>query len=526
MRVSTAIPFSTDLADDRGDRSGAVALTLACVVFTLLSAFLALKSQSDLEADATTHFLMARFAAHEHHYFVSVWGRPMCTAAYTLAARIGTVEEGRYYSRLTSLAMALIVTAITYSIGRRQGYKWPALVAICLLAQPIFFLHSFSELTEVPFALVLMLAFLAYQRKQWSWMAALTGLLPLGRPEGFGFILMAAAALVAHRRMRWLPLLPLPFLAWNLCGTYVTTVPPVQGLGWLFEAHSYGWVFRNWPYSYRSTYGSGPLLSFVVRLPVLVSPLLFPFTLAGLALGSGVIGVGGLSPRRMLERWNHLSHELRCEVWIVLIPLSILLVHSLLWWKGLMGSNGELRYLVIVGPFFALLSARGWEWAWGKFGWTHPLLWAGLAALLPIAANRFYQVVPLQLYDDGYAAREVAAWYRADTELQADFPRIMPTPPGISYFLDLSQTDTAHCLAAGKQSVMDLPPGTLLVWDPIYGPSNSSADMCVTRDLIDQAGWIPYRTFTHGYARFEVFLSPKTMSGNDAGKWRERAERD
>ncbi len=81
---------------------------------------------------------------------------------------------------------------VSYAIAKRQGLPRPALVVIFVLAQPIFFLHSFSELTEIPFDIVLIPAFLAYQRRQWFWMALLVGILPLGRPEGFGFILMAA----------------------------------------------------------------------------------------------------------------------------------------------------------------------------------------------------------------------------------------------------------------------------------------------------------------------------------------------
>jgi hypothetical protein len=451
----------------------------------------------------------------------SVWGRPLCTATYASAARVGTVDEGRFLARLTSLGLAFAVVGITYVIGKRQGHRRPVLAAIFLLAQPIFFLHSFSELTEIPFAVVLMLAFLAYQRRKWPAMAALVGLLPLGRPEGFGFILMAAAALIAHRRARWLVVLPLPFMLWNLGGSYVTTVPAPAGWRWILDPHWCMWVFRHWPYSLRSTYGSGPLLSFVARLPVLVSPFLFPFMLVGMGLGVRWLWSrdqqGG-----MIARLRGMSHGQGCELWIVLIPVSILIVHSLLWWRGLMGSNGELRYLVIVGPFFALAAARGWEWAWPYFRWTRPLLWAGIAALLPIFANRFYQVVPMPLYDDGYVAREIAAWYRLEPKLQGDFPRIMPTPPGIAYYMDLSQTDSAHCLACGKASVLATPPGTLLVWDPIYGPSNSSAEMCVTKELIESAGWIHYETFVHGSRYCEVYVSPKTMAGEDARKWKER----
>ena len=62
------------------------------------------------------------------------------------------------------------------------------------LAQPLLFLHSFSELTELPFAALIGLSFLAYQRRQFLLMAVLVAISPLSRPEGFGFLLLAAAA--------------------------------------------------------------------------------------------------------------------------------------------------------------------------------------------------------------------------------------------------------------------------------------------------------------------------------------------
>src|SRR6185436_5952089 len=107
------------------DRTNLIAIALACLIFAGLSAWLGHKSEGDLEADATTHFLIARFAFKEHHYFTSVWGRPLCTAAYALAARLGTVEEGRFAARLTSLALALLVAVLTYLIARRQQFRTP-----------------------------------------------------------------------------------------------------------------------------------------------------------------------------------------------------------------------------------------------------------------------------------------------------------------------------------------------------------------------------------------------------------------
>ena len=521
MSVAVTLPLTSAATVKRRDWASVVALTLACAIFAGLSAFLAVKSESDLEADATTHFLIARFALREHHYIVSVWGRPLCTLAYAFVAWIGTVEQGRLAARMSSLALALVVVAVTYLIGKRQGYRKPALVAIFLLAQPIFFLHSFSQLTEIPFAVVLMLAFLAFQRKRWLAMAVLTGLLPLGRPEGFGFILMAAAVLLVYRA-RWLWVLAVPFLIWNYAGWYITAGHAFHWWNRIFNREWYGWVFRNWPYAYRSMYGRGRLISFVGRLPILVSPLLFPFCMAGIVLGLRWIPWHGrlarvFQPRTWARRPCHeLTHEQRCEIWIALIPLSILAVHSILWWQGLMGSNGELRYLVIVGPFFALMTARGWEWAWPKLGWTHPLLWAGVASLLPLTANCFYRVVPLGIYADGNVARQVSRWYQSNREIQKDFPRIMPTPSEIPFLMDLSQSDSDRMLPVCKMNVNHPPAGALLVWDPINGLYNSAEDMCVPKELIEKAGWLHYRHFQEEDRYCDVYLSPTTISGENS----------
>ena len=121
----------------------------------------------------------------------------------------------------------------------------------------------------------------------------------------------------------------------------------------------------------------------------------------------------------------------------------------------------------------------------------------------------------MPLYEDGYLARQAALWYRADESLQVDFPRIMATPPGIAFTLDLSQTDSAHMLTCGRQSVAATPPGVVMVWDPIYGQYNSSQEMCVSQAMIEKAGWIHFKHFAVRDRYCEIYLSPKTMSGAD-----------
>src|SRR5207244_11372379 len=114
--------------------------------------------------------------------------------------------------RSTSLELQLVCGFTAYAIPRGQKFRAPALSLIFTLAQPLLFLHSFTELTELPFAALIGLAFLAYQRRQFLMMAVLISLSPLARPEGFGFVVLASIALSAYRRARWLILLTISLL--------------------------------------------------------------------------------------------------------------------------------------------------------------------------------------------------------------------------------------------------------------------------------------------------------------------------
>lgn len=458
----------------------------ATAIFVVLSLWAAIASEGFLEADACTHYLYARFALAEPHYLVNVWGRPLCTALYALPAAL----VGRIGVRVTSLLLALACAGIAYRIAKGQGYRRPALAFVFTLAQPLVFLHSFSELTELPFATLIGLAFWMYQKRWWGAMALLAGLSPLARPEGFGFILLAAAALLAHRRARWMFLLPLPLMLWSYAGWEIFGR---AGRWWM-------WLPENWPYQAQSLYDSGYLLHFVMLMPVVTSPLIFPAMITGVwrSLRDGV-GVK--------------SHAQRCQALIAIIPMLILLGHSLLYWLGKMSSNGELRYMLVVAPFWGLLSACGWEWTFAQFQWRHPFRWAALAALAPVLTNIAWQVVPIGLYDNDLLGRRVAEWYRGHSGLADEYPRVMAASPTIYYALDISITSRQRSLEMNRKNIAAAPPGTFLVWDPVFGPYNSDAARVVRRDDVTSAGWMPLRTFEYAGKTWEVFLSPLRKDG-------------
>ncbi len=449
-------------------------ILLAAAVFAAAAIYYAAVGDGFLEADACTHYLIARWALHEPHQLVSVWGRPFCTALYSVPAVLG----GRFGVQLTSLAVALAISLITWAIARGQGYRRPELAAIFLLAMPLVFLHAFSELTELPFALLVALGLWMYQRRWFLGLAIVAGLMPLARPEGFGFILLAAGAIVLHRRWWWIAVLPIPLIVWNHAGWVI----------WGWQGPWWEWLPSNWPYADKSMYASGSLFHFVALLPVLVSPLLFPALPIG--IWQSLRGVLNASILRRVFGSSAEDHRLRVQLVIVAIPLGVLGVHSVLYALGRMASNGELRYLLVAAPMWALLGALGWQWAFEKMRWRRPTLWAGLAALVPLAINlTVWQVLPLKAYEDFQIAGELVKWYQGDAELSRRYPHLMASHVAIYYHADISMHDPERARPWGQDMVAKRPPGTILIWDPVYGLYNSDRKLSVKVEQIEQAGW-------------------------------------
>jgi len=451
--------------DGESGRSEAAALWVAVVLFAGLSLACAVLSEGFVAADACTHYLYAKYAFVEPLNWVDVWARPVVTALYAVPARFG----GRLAVRIVSMLVAVGCGLVGLGIARGQGMRRPGLALIFTLGQPLLFLHSFGEMTELPFALLAGGAFWAYQGRRWLVMAALAALLPATRPEGFAFIAFAAVALVLHRRWWWLVVLPLPLLAWDIAGWELTREP---GPWWR-------WLIDAWPYSADSMYGRGSVFTFVATLPVVVGPAVLPPMLIGLWRGLQ-------EPVRDRALDPHLR---RCRFLTAVIPLFVLVSHSLLWRLGKMSSFGEPRYLLVVAPVWGVLSARGWEWVWTRFRWGRPLRWAGLAALAPVVANLVHPVVPVRLSDDWRAAKRFAAWYQS-TPAHTRYPRVLASHPGVFYFLGASPTGESRGGGFSRSLIAACPAGTILIWDPKYSGLNATPDQTTTLAAIRAAGWV------------------------------------
>lgn len=465
--------FSRDTALSEKDQH---LLVPAILIFSVLSVWMAWTSEGFLEADGVTHYLVRHFALERPVYLVDVWARPVCVILYAIPAFFGL-----FSARVMSLVIALLVLVVTILISRKQNLAPAGWVGFFLLTQPLFFAHSFSELTEIPFAGLLGLVFLAYQSQKFGWMALLAAISPMARPEGLGVILLTAVALILHRKAHWVLVLPLGLITWSWVGWHMFGGP--------MEYPWYRWLIENWPYSQKSAYGQGSFFRLTVLLPAVIGPFAFPMIWLGVMRclrGAGLL-------RRFLD-----DHESRCRVLMAVIPLGVLGVHSLLWMLGRMASNGEPRYLLIVAPFWAILAGMGWETFYQQMRIGYPIRWALVGALIPGAVNLFYPVLPLKMTDDHRLAQQIRHWLDARTDPIHTVNRIASASPYVFLELNLDRLDRSKVVDASRQTVIHPLRNTLFIWDSIFSDRNADQALVVTPGMLESNGWVLLQRLDEG----------------------------
>lgn len=491
-------------------------MALAAAIYSALSVWMAWASVGFLEADGMTHYLSRRFALDRPIHLVGIWNRPFCVALYCIPAKLG----GLLGTRLMSLALVLAMTLVTLAVAKRLPIHRPTLAGLLLLTQPLLFAHSFSELTEVPFALLLIVMFWTYQRR-WFWLlAALTAISPLARPEGFGLLMLVTATLLLHRKWYWLSILPMGLLGWSAVGWHLYGQPS--------EYPWWRWLPNNWPYSADSTYGSGSVFRFAGILPAVVGPIAFGFLVFGIArvaqlLCAKVDGDGAQASAEsgtvaaqfgVVGRF-FTNHSARCVALVAFVPLGVLCAHSVLWALGKMASNGEPRYMLIVAPFWALLAAFGLDALVERIKPLRPGLVIAAAALIPIVVNVTYPAFPLKEHDDDRIAVKIKAWLDEHAELRKDYPLLAASLPHLFLLMDMDRMDTERIVDSSRTIASNPRPGILLVWSTDYSTHNSDREYCVPESMLIESGWKQIARLSENEGPYKreavIYLSPEPM---------------
>jgi len=281
-------------------------------------------------ADALQHFFISSGIPFKRELILDHWGKPLFSLLVFPFCYLG-LKGLVVFNILLSGIIIFIIQRITLKL---EWPWWTAIfAAILLLAMPEYFLVTFSGLTEVLFATLVILILWLTLCEHYRLAAVVAGFTLFSRPEAEIFIPLFMLFLITQKQYKALLWLPLAFVIYGIAGWFIL--------------EDFWWYFNKKPYdSGGSAYGSGELWHFVKNFPKSMGIFLTLMLLVGLFVSFFDI--------------KKPFHTKTLFWWLLVVApaAGVLAVHSYLWWKGIYGSAGLMRVLSTVAPLFALISIR------------------------------------------------------------------------------------------------------------------------------------------------------------------------
>lgn len=317
---------------NRNSSAAAMAMLLVALVNAYLSVNVSVPSGGQ---DSWNHYLYARWAWQHPTLLLDQWGKPFFTTLAMPFAQLG-IGAVLFLNHLCVLATAWL----SYLTARKMGFKNPWMVIFLFAWQPIVLSNVHSVLTEPSNALVLVwicYLFVGNRRKTATIMASF---LPIVRSEGF--VLLGAILLFLALRNRWkyMPLSVVGVLLYGVVGALISG--------------KWNWLFTENPYVRQEIAGGfdaghGSFWHYAMHQKEIMGIIVATLCLISLVL------VALYVVKRLNRKTPANNSQIALWLWWPLLGFFFL-AHSVLWWKGAMGSHGLLRVFMTVSPVMALLS--------------------------------------------------------------------------------------------------------------------------------------------------------------------------
>lgn len=279
--------------------------------------------------DSIMHYLFAKFAPDHPVLFFDHWAKPVYVLMVSPFAQSGFIGV-----KIFNAIVVLLTIFFTYKIAIQLNIKNAIMSAVFLIFSPLYFVLTFSGLTEPLFALFLSIALFAILKKKYITTIILVSFLPFIRSEGLILIGVFGLYLLFKRKWKLLPLL--------LFGHIVYTI-----IGYFFY-HDILWTINKIPYAnLNSVYGSGNLFHFIEHLIYVIGlPIYILFWIGVLTL-----------------IWNTINKKTNFELQILVLLgfFAFLIAHSLFWYLGIFNSMGLTRVMIAVIPLISIISLFGFN---------------------------------------------------------------------------------------------------------------------------------------------------------------------
>jgi hypothetical protein len=420
--------------------------------------------------DSIMHYLFARYAPVHPELYLDHWAKPLFVLISSPFAQFGF--NGM---KLFNLTVSILTFYITYTAARSLGMPNPLLSAVFLIFMPLYYILTFSGLTEPLFALFLVGAIsLAIQQKYIA-TAVIVSFMPFVRAEGLIIMIAFGCWFLVSKQWKYLPWLLAGHLLYSIAGYFVY--------------HDFFWIFNKLPYSsLEPKYGSGPLLHFVIQLNYVIGIPLYLLVVAGIVS----------YPLHWFKRTVVLSHE---ETILIFLGFFLFLVaHSLFWYLGIFNSMGLKRVLLGVAPLISLMALRGYNFLTMELFPRNKFVIRLLGGLLiayvvvfPFSGNH----AAINWKKDMMSTREqnmakaVAAYIRKNPVQPQN--KFLYTHPYLSEVMNVDHFDSRRRQDLTLRNIDLLQPGDKVVWDNWFAVIETSTTL---DKLINTPGLIREIDFT------------------------------
>lgn len=317
---------------NRNSSAAAMAMALVAVVNVYVAFVTPVPAGGQ---DSWNHYLYARWAVQHPVLLLDQWGKPFFTLLALPFAQFG-IGAVLLLNHLCVLGTAWL----SYLTARKLGLKNPWMVIFLFAWQPIVLANVHSALTEPSNALVLVWICYLFAGNRWKTATIVASFLPVIRSEGF--VLLAAIGVFLALRNRW------KYLPWASVGVLT------YGVVGAIVSKQWNWLIVNNPYVRQEVDGGfdaghGSFWHYASHQKEISGIIVSVLCMVSLFMVLAYVA------KRLKRKTPAQNSQMALWLWWPLLGFFFL-AHSLLWWKGAMGSHGLVRVFVTVSPIMALLS--------------------------------------------------------------------------------------------------------------------------------------------------------------------------
>lgn len=280
--------------------------------------------------DSVYHYLYAHYAPIHNWLFLDHWAKPIYVLIASPFAQLGFVGV-----KILNLILINATLYFTFRLAKIWEIKNSILTSVFLIFSPLYFVLTFSGLTEPLFAFFLILSLLLMKQNHLFWACLIISFLPFVRSEGLLFIGLFGLWLLWYKK--WVHIIVL--------GAGSVTYALV---GWNF----YGdllWVFNRIPYAnLEEKYGSGSIFHLIYNLINVVGLPIYILFWFGI--------IGWVKSVIQKQAKHDLSYFIFGGIFIFIVA------HSLFWYLGIFSSMGLIRVLICILPLVSIVAVIGYNY--------------------------------------------------------------------------------------------------------------------------------------------------------------------